>query len=186
MAWAGDFALDSKRMTQADVQPVRQHNQPRNDFFAVRQRERLPLGAGLDARNLGFDEFDAAGNFTAHRVDEGVVENSVLVAGAMLVEQAAETRNPYTVVERCCTQHGFGQTCLAQNADLMAVEFLAAKIGRVDCVGVDQDRGDACAAKHGRSRRSGQSAANDCNIRLSHETPLFQQRTIATANSTKA
>ena len=81
MALAHDLASDAERMAQADVQPVRQHDQPRRNRLAVRQRELLPVGAGRDRRHLGVDEGRALRDRAADGVDQRVVEDPVLLIG---------------------------------------------------------------------------------------------------------
>ena len=84
MARADDFAFDSERLTQADVQSVGQHDQPRGDFFAVRQRRASAVRCWSNGCDLGVDRSRPCRNFSPHRVDQRVVDDSVLVAGARL------------------------------------------------------------------------------------------------------
>ncbi len=40
--------VHAELLAQADIEPVRQHDEARRNLLAVRQRERLPVGAGRD------------------------------------------------------------------------------------------------------------------------------------------
>ena len=91
----------------------------------------------------------------------------MLVAGPFLNE-IAETRDPDVAVQGGRLHHGVGEAGLSQDIDLAVAEFLAAQVGRIDLVRIDQDCGDASAPERGCDGGSGQSAANDCNIRVPH------------------
>ena len=60
---ADDLALDSKLVTQPDIQSVGEHDEPRGNLLVIGQRE--PVAApGLTemANDFGEDRFDAGGN----------------------------------------------------------------------------------------------------------------------------
>ena len=79
-------------MAQREIEPVREHDQTRGDLLAVRERERLAVGAGRDRGHLARNESAAGRNLGAHRVHQRVVEEVVLGVGTPL-DQAAEARD---------------------------------------------------------------------------------------------
>ena len=155
-------------MTQADVEPVRHHHEPRRDLFAGRERDALALAAYRDVIHLGGDECDVRGNLAAHRVDHRVVENAVLVARPLL-DEPAEARHPGFAVERCGAQHGVGDAGLAQNGGLgLPSIFSGAKVRRIDLMGIDQHDRMAGAAQHCGCERARKPAARDQDVGLPH------------------
>ena len=48
MAGAEDLAVDAELLPQADIQSGRQNDEARGEFFAVRQLDGLPFGAGRE------------------------------------------------------------------------------------------------------------------------------------------
>jgi len=67
MAFAEDATLEAEGMTNADVQPVRQHNQPGRDFLAVGQDDLLAFLAVRNGRSLGVI-VSTSGGICARRV----------------------------------------------------------------------------------------------------------------------
>lgn len=163
MTGAEDFALERELVAQADIQPIRQHDQPGGHGFAGRGRDGLPLGPGGKRGRLRHDEADIGRNFRAHRVDERRVENAFLVARPLL-NQAAEAGDPGYAVGRGGAQHGVGNPGLLQDGDLIAVELFAAEVGRIFGAGIDQHDVDPGAPEHRGRQRAGEPAADDGDI----------------------
>jgi len=68
----------------------------------------------------------------------------------------------------------FDETGQAQRLHLRAVELLAAEVFGIGRMRIDDDGVNAGAAKHGGSKRAGQPAAGNDNVRLAHcHAPLF-------------
>jgi hypothetical protein len=65
-------------------------------------------------------------------------------------------------------QHRLGEPGLAQDRGLRAIDFFGAEIRRVDRMRIDQHDAVAGAAEHGGCRRSGQAAARNDNVGLTH------------------
>lgn len=91
----------------------------------------------------------------------------MLVAG-FLGDDIAETRFPHFAVERGRAQGRLGKTGLAQQLELLAADLLAAQFRRVDRVRIDQDGRDPGASQHRCRRGAGETAADDCDIRVAH------------------
>ena len=116
------------------------------------------------------------GNLGADRVDERVVEDAVLIAAALL-DHATEARDPALAVERAGAQHRVGKAGAPQDADLRAVELLAAKIGRIDRVRIDQDDTETVARQHRGCGRAGKAAAGNDDIGVPHgDAPFLLRR----------
>src|SRR6185437_16340590 len=94
---------------------------------------------------------------------------ALLVAGALL-DDAAEAGDPGRAVGRGGTEDVGGEPRALEDRDLRAVEFLAAEVGRIDGVRIDEDGVDAGAPEHRRGHRAGQSAADYDNIRILHRS----------------
>ena len=54
--------VDAELLANADIQPVRHHDQARGDLFAGRQLDGLPLGTGRDVGDFGVDELTCGRN----------------------------------------------------------------------------------------------------------------------------
>ncbi len=107
-------------------------------------------------------------DLATHGIDQRVVEKAVLLTGA-LVDHAAETRDPDLVVMGGGTGRRVDETRLAEPLELdAAADLLAAEFGRMDLMRLDQDRRHTGATEHRRSRRPGEAATNDRDIRLPH------------------
>ncbi len=171
VACADDLALDAQRPAQADIQAVGEDHQPRRDFLAVRQHEFLPFRAAGDPGSLGVDRLEIFGDLRPHGVDQRVVHHAVLVA-RLPGDDMAEARFPDFAVERGRAQGGVGKAGLVQQVELFAAELFAAQLRRIDGMRIDQDRRETVAPQHRGCGRPGETAADDCNIRVAHALPL--------------
>ncbi len=137
---ADDSALDSKLVTQPDIQSVGEHDEARGNLLIIRQHDPLSFRAYRDGNDFGEDRFDAIGNLGANCVDQGVVRDAVLLAGR-LVEQVAEARDPVLAVVSRGPKHGVGDAGLAKALQLHgAAQLFDAKVTRIDRMRVDQNR----------------------------------------------
>jgi hypothetical protein len=118
VARADDPAFDSKLVAQPDIQPVGEHHEARGNFLVIRQHQFLPLRACRNGYHLAEDRFDAVTNFGADGVDQGVVQDAVLLARP-LVEQVAESRDPVLAVMRRGPKRRLGDAGLAKALDLL-------------------------------------------------------------------
>jgi hypothetical protein len=167
MRLAHILPFHAEPVAQADIQAVGHDNETRGHLFAVRERDLLALRAGRDIHDLAVDEAHGRRDFAADGIDQRVVENAVLVARTFL-DQAAEARHPGFPIERRCAQHRIGKAGLAQHARLRAVDLLAAEVGRVNAMRIDQHDTVARAPEHGRGGGAGKSAARDEDVGLAH------------------
>src|SRR3954463_2282736 len=87
-------------------------------------------------------------------------------------DKVSETCFPDLAIELGRMQCRIGETGLAQQVELLTAQFLAAQLGRINGVRIDQHSRDACAAKHRRGRRTRKSASDDGHVRIPHAYPL--------------
>ena len=93
---------------------------------------------------------------------------------AALLDHAAEARDPAFAVEGAGAQHRIGETGAPQDRGLRAVELLAAQIGRIDRMRIDQDDAEAVARQHRGCGRACKTAAGNDDVGLPHgDAPFF-------------
>src|SRR5688572_30271944 len=107
----------------------------------------------MNERNTGW-------NLRADGVDQRVIHNSVLVAGAFFNEVAKPSRPSFTVIRHprkdCVGESGF-----LKNLYLGAIQFFAAEIQRVDGVRIDENAIDPSTPQHRGRDRACEAATND-------------------------
>ena len=113
---------------------------------------------------------DALRDLQADGVDQRVVHQRDLVCGSLL-DQVAEPRDPQP---RDWVAAGSTPPAIPvfSNSSSWSVKLLAAEVGRIDRMRVDQERVDAGTAQHGCGSRSGEAAADDGDIRMPHGPSL--------------
>ena len=164
---ADGLAAEAEIVAERNAQPVGEHDEARGDVLAGRERDALALAARGERGRLGVDDADVRGDQRTHGVHERRVIDAMLVARALL-DDAAEAGDPGLTVGRRVAQHIVGEPGLLQDIDLDAVELLAAEVGRIDGIGIDEHRVDAGAAKHRRSHRARQATTDNHHICILH------------------
>src|SRR5215217_7277904 len=112
MTWAQDLLRHVELVAQAAVQSIRQYHEARANRLAVGQRDGLLLRTERYFRNFAVKLRDFGRYLTAHRVDQNVIHDAVLVAGAA-VEHAAVTRDPRGFIKGAGFQDRIGEPGLA-------------------------------------------------------------------------
>ena len=167
MGWAGDLAGDSQHMSQPDIQPVGEHDQSRRHRLPVGEGDLLPLLARGDCDRLGDDSRHGIGNLLPHRGHQRVVHDAVL-RDWRPVQDVAESGDPVFRRQRRLAQGLVGDSGAPESRDLLSAgNLLDSEVGRVDGVGIEQNRGDSSPPEHASGNRAGQAAANDRNVGVS-------------------
>ena len=138
MARADDTRARCRAVAQADIQAVRQNDQPRGNLLAVRQRDALPVGARCDRDDLRWSISTLAG-ICARMVLTSVSYRMPCWSPGFLVDQAAEPRFPDFAVECARATSRSARPVLRRMCELRRRQLLAAQIRRIDGVRIDQD-----------------------------------------------
>lgn len=128
MTLADDTSPKSEEMTQADAEPVSEHNQARRNFFATRQHHALTFVTRRYFGDLGIKALDAGWNLRAHGIDPSVVHHAVLIAG-LFYDNETKPRFLHLAVEGRRLQYLLVETRVAQSPNLSATELFAAQVG---------------------------------------------------------
>ena len=99
----------------------------------------------------------------------------------------AEACDPVLAVMGGGPKHGVRKAGFTEPLELrIAAEFFDAKIGRINGVGVDQNRWNTGAPEHCRSSGTGEAASDDCNVRISHGRASARNPIIAPQKANKS